>query len=140
MRNGLFMSKLFSTLVSYAFLACILGLIGILAVFSYYGKSVDDYRRLATYEPPVTSRLYAGDGRLLAEYASEKRVFVPYEGIPKQLVHAFISAEDKKFFSHGGIDFIGICAPLSQTCATSVRDGVWKALPPLHSRLPKTFF
>ena len=108
MRNGLFMSKLFSTLVSYAFLACILGLIGILAIFSYYGKSVDDYRRLATYEPPVTSRLYAGDGRLLAEYASEKRVFVPYESIPKQLVHAFISAEDKKFFSHGGIDFIGI--------------------------------
>ena len=102
------MSKLFSTLVSYAFLLFILGLIAILGVFSYYGKSVDDYRVLASYEPPVTSRLYAGDGRLLAEYASEKRVFVPYENIPDQLVHAFISAEDKNFFTHGGIDFFGI--------------------------------
>ena len=102
------MTKIFSTLVSYAFLLCIIAFIGVLGIFSYYGKSVDDYRRLATYEPPVTSRLYAGDGRLLAEYASEKRVFVPYENMPKLLINAFISAEDKKFFSHGGIDFVGI--------------------------------
>ena len=108
------MSKLFSTLVSYALFLVILGLIGLLLIFSYYGKSVDDYRRLATYEPPITSRLYASDGRLLAEYAAEKRAFVPYEAIPKQLVQAFISAEDKKFFSHGGIDFLGIVRAVIQ--------------------------
>ena len=102
------MSKLFSTLVSYALFLSISGLVALLLVFSHYGKAVDDYRQLATYEPPITSRLYAADGRLLAEYASEKRAFVPYEDIPKQVVQAFISAEDKKFFSHGGIDFIGI--------------------------------
>lgn len=108
------MSKIFSTLVSYALFLVILGLIILLLIFSYYGKSVDDYRRLATYEPPITSRLYASDGRLLAEYASEKRAFVPYEAIPKQLVQAFISAEDKKFFSHGGIDFVGIIRAVFQ--------------------------
>lgn len=102
------MSKLFSTLVSYALFLGILGLIVLLLIFSHYGKSVDDYRRLAAYEPPITSRLYAADGRLLAEYASEKRAFVPYEAMPKQLVQAFMSAEDKKFFSHGGVDFVGI--------------------------------
>ena len=102
------MSKIFSTLVSYALFLSILGLIALLLVFSHYGKSVDDYRQLAKYEPPVTSRLYAADGRLLAEYASEKRIFVPYEAIPKIVVQAFISAEDKKFFKHGGIDFVGI--------------------------------
>lgn len=102
------MSKLFSTLVSYALFLFIIGVIAVLLVFSYYGKSVDDYRQLATYEPPITSRLYAADGRLLAEYASEKRAFVPYEVIPKQLVRAFMAAEDKKFFSHGGVDFVGI--------------------------------
>lgn len=102
------MSKIFSTLVSYALFLSILGLIALLLVFSHYGKSVDDYRQLAKYEPPVTSRLYAADGRLLAEYASEKRIFVPYEAIPKIIVQAFISAEDKKFFKHGGIDFVGI--------------------------------
>ena len=108
------MSKVFSTLVSYALFLAILGLIVLLLVFSHYGKSVDDYRKLATYEPPITSRLYASDGRLLAEYASEKRAFVPYEAIPKQLVQAFISAEDKKFFSHGGIDFVGIVRAIFQ--------------------------
>ena len=108
------MSKLFSTLVSYALFLVIIGLIALLLVFSYYGKSVDDYRKLATYEPPITSRLYASDGRLLAEYAAEKRAFVPYEAIPKQLVQAFISAEDKKFFSHGGIDFVGIIRAIIQ--------------------------
>lgn len=108
------MSKIFSTLISYALFLAILGLIVLLLIFSHYGKSVDDYRRLATYEPPITSRLYAGDGRLLAEYASEKRAFVPYEAIPKTLVQAFISAEDKKFFSHGGIDFVGIMRAILQ--------------------------
>ena len=108
------MSKLFSTLASYALFLVILGLITLLLIFSYYGKSVDDYRRLATYEPPITSRLYASDGRLLAEYAAEKRAFVPYEAIPKPLVQAFISAEDKKFFTHGGIDFLGIIRAVIQ--------------------------
>ncbi|MBO4642977.1 MAG: penicillin-binding protein 1A [Alphaproteobacteria bacterium] len=108
------MSKIFSTLVSYALFLVILGLTALLLIFSYYGKSVDDYRKLATYEPPITSRLYASDGRLLAEYAAEKRAFVPYEAIPKQLVQAFISAEDKKFFSHGGIDFVGIIRAIFQ--------------------------
>lgn len=108
------MSKLFSTLVSYALFLAILGLIVLLLIFSHYGKSVDDYRHLATYEPPITSRLYAADGRLLAEYATEKRVFVPYDAIPKQLVQAFMSAEDKKFFSHGGVDFVGIIRAVFQ--------------------------
>lgn len=108
------MSKLFSTLVSYTLFLGILGLIVLLLIFSHYGKSVDDYHRLATYEPPITSRLYASDGRLLAEYAAEKRAFVPYETIPKQLVQAFMSAEDKKFFSHGGVDFVGIVRAILQ--------------------------
>lgn len=108
------MSKLFSTLASYALFLAILGLTAVLLIFSHYGKSVDDYRRLASYEPPITSRLYASDGRLLAEYATEKRAFVPYEAIPKQLIQAFISAEDKKFFTHGGVDFVGIMRAIIQ--------------------------
>lgn len=108
------MSKIFSTLLSYAMLIAIMGLIALLLIFSHYGRSVDDYRQLATYEPPITSRLYASDGKLLAEYASEKRVFVPYEAIPQKLIQAFISAEDKKFFTHGGVDFMGITRAVFQ--------------------------
>lgn len=77
-------------------------------LFYYFGKDLPDYTQLDHYEPPITTRIYAGDGRLFAEYAIEKRVFVPIEAIPQQVIHAFLSAEDKNFYSHPGIDAIGI--------------------------------
>jgi penicillin-binding protein 1A len=66
-------------------------------MFYRYGKDLPDIRQLATYEPAVTTRVYSGDGRLLAEYAAEKRVFVPIGSIPPRLIEAFLSAEDKNF-------------------------------------------
>ena len=73
-------------------------------VFYRYGQDLPDYAQLADYEPPTVSRVYAGDGRLLAEYAREKRVFVPIDVIPRRVINAFISAEDKNFYDHYGID------------------------------------
>ena len=58
--------------------------------------------------PPTVTRVHAGDGRLLAEYAVEKRVFVPIEAIPKRVIKAFLGAEDKNFYSHPGVDFLGV--------------------------------
>ncbi|HER27217.1 MAG TPA: penicillin-binding protein 1A, partial [Rhodospirillales bacterium] len=66
------------------------------------------YRQLADYEPPVMTRVHAGDGRLLAEYAIENRVFIPVQAMPKLVINAFLSAEDKNFYSHQGIDFLGV--------------------------------
>ena len=63
-----------------------------------------DYKQLADYEPPITTRVHAGDGRLLAEYAEEKRVFVPQDAMPRLVIQAFLSAEDKNFFYHPGVD------------------------------------
>ncbi len=77
-------------------------------VFYEFGRDLPDYRQLADYEPPVMSRVYAGDGRLIEEYAIEGRVFVPFSAIPKRVVNAFLSAEDKTFYSHPGLDFFGI--------------------------------
>lgn len=77
-------------------------------VFWHYGRSLPDYRQLATYEPPVTTRFYAGDGRLMTEYAIEKRSFVPIEAIPRRVVDAFLAAEDKTFYTHPGIDVPGL--------------------------------
>jgi len=74
----------------------------------HYGRGLPDYQQLADYEPPTVTRFYAGDGRLMAEYAIEKRVFVPVNAIPKRVVEAFLAAEDKTFFEHAGIDFRGI--------------------------------
>ena len=73
-------------------------------VFYRYGQDLPEYSQLADYKPPTVSRVYAGDGRLLAEYAKEKRVFVPIDVIPRRVINAFVSAEDKNFYSHFGID------------------------------------
>lgn len=77
---------------------------GVLWMFWEYGRNLPEYSKLARYEPPVVTRVHAGDGALLAEYATEKRVFVPVTEIPQPLIEAFLSAEDKGFYDHFGID------------------------------------
>ncbi len=76
--------------------------------FWYFSSGLPDYKKLANYEPPVSSRVYAENGKLLAEYALEKRIFIPYNSIPKKVINSFLSAEDKNFFNHPGIDAKGI--------------------------------
>ncbi len=77
-------------------------------LFIHYGADLPDYASLADYQPPTVTRIHAGDGRLLAEYAHERRVFVPISAIPPMVRQAFVSAEDKNFFVHPGIDPVGI--------------------------------
>lgn len=89
----------------------ILGLAGAmsaLVVLYYFGRGLPDYEQLAKYEPPVVSRIYASDGRLFGEFATQKRVFVPIEAIPKRVIQTFLAAEDKNFYEHPGLDFFGI--------------------------------
>jgi penicillin-binding protein 1A len=74
----------------------------------HYSKSLPDYSQLQDYEPAVMTRVHASDGSLLAEYARERRLYVPIQAIPKLVINAFIAAEDKNFYEHGGIDFSGI--------------------------------
>lgn len=102
------MLKTLSSLISTCFFFAVIGLIVVLTGFWQISQELPDYRQLAKYEPPVTTRLYAGDGQLLMEYASQKRLFVPESKIPDKVKQAFIAAEDKTFYEHSGIDFIGI--------------------------------
>ena len=74
----------------------------------YFSIGLPDYKKLSDYQPPISSRVYSDDGKLIAEYALQKRLFVPYESIPKIVVNSFLSAEDKNFFDHPGIDAKGI--------------------------------
>ena len=80
----------------------------LLSTFWYFSIGLPDYKKLKDYQPPISSRVYSEDGRLIAEYAIEKRLFVPYAFIPQNVVNAFLSAEDKNFFNHPGIDAKGI--------------------------------
>jgi penicillin-binding protein 1A len=70
----------------------------------YFGRDLPDYEQLASYQPPIVTRVYAGDGRLMAEYATEKRVFIPIKAMPPLVIHAFLAAEDKNFYTHPGVD------------------------------------
>ena len=81
---------------------------GVLYGFYHFGKGLPEYNQLADYNPPVVTRIHAGDGRLMAEFAREKRVFIPIEAMPKKIIKAFLSAEDKTFYTHHGIDIPGI--------------------------------
>jgi penicillin-binding protein 1A len=74
----------------------------------HYSKSLPDYSQLQDYEPAVMTRVHAADGSLLAEYARERRLYIPIQAVPKLVINAFVAAEDKNFYEHGGIDFSGI--------------------------------
>ena len=81
--------------------------LGLLFAFStlwYFSSDLPDYKILANYKPPVSSRVHSGEGQLIAEYALQKRLFIPYDSIPDKVIYSFLSAEDKNFFSHPGID------------------------------------
>jgi penicillin-binding protein 1A len=86
----------------------LLSLVTILIVLWTFSNSIPDYKFLKNYKPPVSSKMYSGKGDLVADFSTEKRIFVPYEAIPKNVINSFLSAEDKNFFSHPGVDAKGL--------------------------------
>ncbi len=98
--------------LGFAFAAGVIVMLGGAAavgmVFWHYSKDLPDFEVLRHYEPPVMTRVHAGDGSLIAEYAREKRIFVPITNMPKRLINAFMAAEDKNFYEHNGLDYLGI--------------------------------
>src|ERR1700693_4036275 len=86
----------------------IVGVAGVAGLLWHYSKDLPDYSQLQDYEPPVMTRVHAADGSLLAEYANQRRLYLPIQAIPKLVTNAFIAAEDKNFYQHTGIDIYGI--------------------------------
>ena len=82
--------------------------VSVVGVLWTYSNDLPDYKFLTNYKPPVSSKVYSGNGDLVADFSKEKRVFVPFNSIPKKVVNAFLSAEDKNFFSHPGVDAKGV--------------------------------
>ncbi|ABQ36258.1 MULTISPECIES: penicillin-binding protein 1A [Bradyrhizobium] len=74
----------------------------------HFSKDLPDYSQLQDYEPPVMTRVHAVDGSLVGEYARERRLYLPIQAVPKLVINAFLAAEDKNFYEHGGIDFTGM--------------------------------
>ncbi len=98
------LKKLFILVLS---ITLLLG-ISILSILWVFSNNLPDYKFLINYKPPVSSKVYSGDGEFVSDFSSEKRIFVPYKAIPAKVVNAFLSAEDKNFFSHPGVDAKGV--------------------------------
>jgi len=105
--NKFFKNILIITL-SLVLLLCIL----VFGVLWAYSNNIPDYKFLKNYKPPVSSKVYSGDGELVADFSKEKRIFIPYNSIPKNIINSFLSAEDKNFFSHPGVDAKGVLRAL----------------------------
>ena len=86
----------------------IVGVTAVAGMLWHFSKDLPDYSQLKDYEPPVMTRVHAADGSLLAEYANERRLYLPIQAVPKLVINAFLAAEDKNFYEHGGLDVYGI--------------------------------
>ncbi|WGS17953.1 MULTISPECIES: penicillin-binding protein 1A [unclassified Bradyrhizobium] len=84
------------------------GLAAVAGLFWHFSKDLPDYTQLQNYEPPVMTRVHAADGSLLAEYAKERRLYLPIQAVPKLVINSFLAAEDKNFYEHGGVDYTGM--------------------------------
>ncbi len=80
----------------------------ILSVLWAFSNNLPDYKFLKSYKPSVSSKVYSGEGELISDFSTEKRIFIPYNAIPKKVIYSFLSAEDKNFFSHPGVDAKGV--------------------------------
>ena len=100
--------RFLSSLLSLGLLLVGVGALLVAAIFDHYSKDLPDYTYLKDYQPPTLSRIYADDGRMMAVVASEQRLFVPINAIPKRVIDAFLSAEDSDFYQHGGVDYAGV--------------------------------
>jgi penicillin-binding protein 1A len=105
----------------------------------YFSSGLPDYKKLANYEAPVSSRLYADNGMLIAEYAIEKRLFIPYESIPKKIINSFLSAEDKNFYKHPGIDAQGILRAVIKNLHNIINDKRLEGASTITQQVAKNF-
>jgi len=102
------MTKLFKNILVLLISISLLTVIVIFSILWTFSNNIPDYKFLKNYKPPVSSKMYSGNGDLVADFSKEKRIFVPYRAIPSNVINAFLSAEDKNFFTHPGVDAKGV--------------------------------
>ena len=102
------MQKFFKRLLIFGLLSSLLILLSIISILWTYSNKLPDYKYLKNYKPPVSSKLYSGNGVLVSDFSSEKRIFVPFGAIPLKVINSFLSSEDKNFFRHPGVDAKGV--------------------------------
>ena len=102
------MNKIIRNIFLFVIVSCLGLFTTVIVILWIFSTKLPDYKFLKNYKPAVSSKLYSGAGELVSDFSSQKRIFVPYNAIPKIVINAFLSAEDKNFFSHPGVDAKGI--------------------------------
>jgi len=100
--------RFFGFLFAAGTIVFVVGVTAAAGLLWHFSKDLPDYSQLQDYEPPIMTRVHAADGSLVAEYAKERRLYIPIQAVPKLVINAFLGAEDKNFYEHGGLDFGGI--------------------------------
>ncbi len=120
----------------------LLFLVGFIAIFSIlwsYSNKLPDYKFLKNYKPPVSSKVYSGEGILISDFSSEKRIFVPYNAIPKKIINSFLSSEDKNFFKHPGVDAKGILRAFKNNIYNLLRSNRLEGASTITQQVAKNF-
>jgi penicillin-binding protein 1A len=129
----------FNILIKTAIVIVLSTLFLLFSALWYFSSGLPDYKKLESYEPPVSSRVYASNGDLIAEYAIEKRLFIPYDVVPKSIINAFLSAEDKNFFEHPGIDPQGIIRAIINNFKNIIEDKRLEGASTITQQVAKNF-
>ena len=133
------MSKLINKILITFTLFSILSLIVIISILWSYSNKLPDYKFLKNYKPSVSSKVYSGEGVLISDFSTEKRIFVPYHSIPKKIIYSFLSSEDKNFFKHPGVDAKGVLRAVKNNIFNLIKSNRLEGASTITQQVAKNF-
>ena len=133
------MNKFFKNIIAVITGSILLLGVLILSILWSFSNKIPDYKFLKNYKPPVSSKVYSGDGTLVANFSREKRIFVPYETIPLNVINSFLSAEDKNFFTHPGVDAKGVLRAIIKNISNIIKSKRLEGASTITQQVAKNF-
>ncbi len=133
------MSKLIKNLLIVLTFFSLLVFIAIFTILWTYSNKLPDYKFLEGYKPPVSSKVYSGNGVLISDFSTQKRIFVPYNAIPKKIIYSFLSSEDKNFFKHPGVDAKGVLRAVKNNIFNIIKSNRLEGASTITQQVAKNF-
>ncbi len=133
------MSKLIKKLLLAFTLFSLISFIAIFSVLWTYSNKLPDYKFLKNYKPSVSSKVYSGEGVLISDFSTEKRIFVPFNAIPKKIIYSFLSSEDKNFFKHPGVDAKGVLRAIKNNIFNLIKSNRLEGASTITQQVAKNF-
>ena len=133
------MSKLIKKLLLAFALFSLISFIAIFSVLWTYSNKLPDYKFLKNYKPSVSSKVYSGEGVLISDFSTEKRIFVPFNAIPKKIIYSFLSSEDKNFFKHPGVDAKGVLRAIKNNIFNLIKSNRLEGASTITQQVAKNF-